>query len=380
MTSELTIFAARGRGYIGVCAEYFSQPELTCHPDWARHADIEFNGLAVMLFTLQFKHNAAYRRICEARGVTPVDVQRWTQIPCVPTAAFKELDLTCLAESDRKFVFHSSGTTAQSPSRHFHNAESLALYEVSLGTWLRENCGFSQANYDLVSLTPPVAQAAHSSLVFMFDWMRREVGGAVDSFFGRVGADGSWSLDGAAVLARLGQADRPVFLVGPAFSFVHLLDGMRERGITQPLPRGSMVLETGGYKGRSRSLPKEELHELISAQLGVLPEHIICEYGMSELSSQAYRRSGSWELGTGESECAFHFPPWARVRVISPETGREVGEGETGLVQVFDLANVFSVLAIQTEDLAVRRGNGFELLGRATEAEPRGCSLQMMET
>ena len=71
----------------------------------------------------------------------------------------------------------------------------------------------------------------------------------------------------------------------------------------------------------------------------------------------------------------FSFPPWARVQIISPETGREVGEGETGLIRVFDLANVFSVMAIQTEDLGVRRGDGFELIGRAQQAEPRGCSL-----
>ena len=72
----------------------------------------------------------------------------------------------------------------------------------------------------------------------------------------------------------------------------------------------------------------------------------------------------------------FHFPPWARVQIISPETGREVGEGETGLIRVLDLANVYSVMAIQTEDLGIRRGDGFTLAGRAVSAEPRGCSLQ----
>ena len=75
----------------------------------------------------------------------------------------------------------------------------------------------------------------------------------------------------------------------------------------------------------------------------------------------------------------FRFPPWARVQIISPETGREVAEGETGLIRVFDLANVFSVMAIQTEDLGVRRGDGFELIGRAELAEPRGCSLNAVK-
>jgi hypothetical protein len=92
---------------------------------------------------------------------------------------------------------------------------------------------------------------------------------------------------------------------------------------------------------------------------------------MSELSSQAYDTTPN-QLERGR---VFHFPPWARVQVISPETGREVVEGETGLLRIWDLANVWSVLAIQTEDMAVRRGHGFELVGRDVQAEPRGCSL-----
>ena len=133
-------------------------------------------------------------------------------------------------------------------------------------------------------------------------------------------------------------------------------------------------METGGYKNRSRTLPKAELHALITERLGVPATNIICEYGMSELSSQAY--DSEIQPPSPSSILAFStFPPWARVQIISPETGREVAEGETGLIRVFDLANVFSVMAIQTEDLGIRRGDGFELIGRAQLAEPRGCSL-----
>lgn len=92
---------------------------------------------------------------------------------------------------------------------------------------------------------------------------------------------------------------------------------------------------------------------------------------MSELSSQAYDTAVPAQAGRARR---FHFPPWARAVVVSPETGAEVGEGETGLLRIYDLANVWSALAVQTEDLGVRRGDGFELLGRAAEAEPRGCS------
>jgi hypothetical protein len=118
---------------------------------------------------------------------------------------------------------------------------------------------------------------------------------------------------------------------------------------------------------------------------------------MSELSSQAYDLGALASRRRVSSLCSeqdagvtpalpgpvtrhFHFPPWARVQIISPETGREVADGETGLIRVFDLANVFSVMAIQTEDLGIHHGRGFELIGRATLAEPRGCSLMAAET
>ena len=96
---------------------------------------------------------------------------------------------------------------------------------------------------------------------------------------------------------------------------------------------------------------------------------------MSELSSQAYDGSVQNLKFEVPSARAFRFPPWARVRIISPETGKQVGEGETGLIRIFDLANVYSVLAIQTEDLGIRRGAGFDLVGRSAAVEPRGCSL-----
>ena len=163
-------------------------------------------------------------------------------------------------------------------------------------------------------------------------------------------------------------------LLGTAFSFVHLLDYLAENNLRFELPNDSRVMETGGYKNRSRTMPKAELHALITEQLGVPRENIICEYGMSELSSQAY----DYEIHPPSSirySHIFRFPPWARVQVISPEHGREVAEGETGLIRIFDLANVFSVAALQTEDLGIRRGDGFELIGRAPQTEPRGCSL-----
>jgi len=350
MTSELSNFAARLRESIrsGFQGE-------------------DFDALALELFGLQFENNFAYRRICEARGRTPEAVEYWAQIPAVPTGAFKELKLTSLASGERTAVFHSSGTTEQKSSRHFHSAESLVLYEASLWKWFQLHFGNAG---ELVFLTPNQEAAPHSSLIHMFETVRRKVGAHEMAFAGKISSDGAWALDFAATIAALNgksksKTQNPKLIFGTAFSFVHLLDYLAQNNLRLQLPEGSRVMETGGYKNRSRSMPKTELHSLITKLLGVPRENIICEYGMSELSSQAYVTASG----------KFQFPPWSRVQIISSETGREVAEGETGLIRVFDLANVFSVAAIQTEDLGVRRGEGFELIGRAQLAEPRGCSL-----
>ena len=343
------------------------------------NADEEFNELALLLFALQFNCVEPYRRFCVARKVSPAGIADWSQIPAMPTSAFKELELTSLPVGQRTRVFHSSGTTEQKPSRHFHSAESLAIYEASLLPWFKQHLLPDANKFAFIILTPSPALAPYSSLVHMFEITRREFGSANSLFTGITANQGVWGLDFNATLGALRrstEASRPVALLGTAFSFVHLLDHLTENRIRFELPAGSRVMETGGYKGRSRVLSKAELHDLITRHLGVAPPHIVCEYGMSELGSQAYDRNAG-EIS--RSERILHFPPWARAQIVSPETGRETRDGETGLIRVFDLANVRSVMAIQTEDLGVRRGDGFEMIGRNALAEPRGCSLMSAE-
>jgi hypothetical protein len=362
MNQELSSFAARLR-------------ELIRNPQ-SEIGEAQFNLLALELFALQFKFNSAYRKICEARKLTPQIVEHWTQIPFVPTSAFKELEMTSLAPNQRTAVFHSSGTTGQKPGRHFHCAESLAVYEASLWKWF--GLHFGDAG-ELVFLTPDQKAAPRSSLVHMFEVVRQKFGLPESAFTGNVSADGSWAVDFAVALKKLQTAcdsGKPLVLLGTAFSFVHLLDHLVERDLRFQLPVGSRAMETGGYKNRSRVLPKAELHSLIRERLGIATDNIVCEYGMSELSSQAYDLEvKNSKLKIQNLERQFRFPPWARVQIISPEHGREVADGEMGLIRIFDLANVYSVAAIQTEDLGIRRGDGFELAGRAQLAEPRGCSL-----
>ncbi len=358
MTPTLQTFGARLRVFISRAAP------------GSEHA---FNSLALELFGLQFDANVPYRRFCAARRLSPATVEHWTRIPALPAAAFKDYEITCLDPAERTRVFHSSGTTQHRPARHFHSGESLAIYEASLRrwfeTWVLPAGGFGRA----LCLTPTPEQAPHSSLAYMFGAIHRALPPGSVAFAGQLAADGAWEVDPVAaeqILQAAVAAPTPLAVLGTAFAFVHWLDWLAERGVRHALPAGSHAMETGGYKGRSRRLPQAELHALITERLGVPTEAIVCEYGMSELSSQAYATAGAVP-----ERRTFHFPPWARAQVISPETGAPVGEGEAGWLRVLDLANVFSVAAIQTEDLAVRRGDGFELLGRAARAEPRGCSL-----
>jgi hypothetical protein len=192
-------------------------------------------------------------------------------------------------------------------------------------------------------------------------------------FLGQVNGQGEWMLDLPGALEALRTAagsGQPVLLLGTAFLYVALLDALKAGKERVKLPVGSCLFETGGYKGRTREVPKLELYAELAESFGLPPEAIVSEYGMSELSSQAY------DGVAGQAGArVFRFPPWARARVVSPETGCEVGEGECGLIRILDLANVYSVMAIQTEDLGVRRGEGVELLGRASGAGARGCSL-----
>jgi hypothetical protein len=228
-------------------------------------------------------------------------------------------------------------------------------------------------SFSLLALAPAHQLAPHSSLAHMFDTVRRNSGPKRTRFAAKLDAGGGWELEFHEALAFLEesiQQQQPVLILGTAFMFVHLLDGLAASGKRLFLPPGSRVMETGGYKGRSRTLAKQELHRLICHYLGLAQSHIVCEYGMAELSSQGYDRAAGDAQSTG-----FQFPPWARVRVVSPETGLEVENGERGLIQVYDLANVFSTMAVQTEDLGIRRGEGCELAGRAALTEARGCSL-----
>lgn len=369
MPHRLSALADRLRGF-------FTAVDTSC----PLTSDAEFADIALELFRLQFETCAAYRRLCQSEGVVPAEIRDWRRIPAVPTVAFQELDLTSIPPPEREFVFHSSGTTGQRPSRHFHHRESRSLYEASLGNWFASHLlgGIPSATGEnrprFVSLTPTPAAAPHSSLVHMISVVSERFGAGDSIFTGQRDPEGAWVVDFERVRAALeasGESGRPVLILGTAFNLVHLAEHLEHRPLARGPAPGSRIMETGGYKGRSRELRKDELHAALTRCLGIGADAIVSEYGMSELGSQAYDRG--WGARSGERR--FRFPPWVRVLAISPETGRPVADGEVGLLRVIDPANVWSVQAVQTGDLGRCFGGGFELIGRAKAVEPRGCSL-----
>ena len=323
---------------------------------------VSFEELALELYEAQRACNPSYDKLCRLRGVGAVS--DWRDIPAVPTAAFKEMEMTSIQESERTVVFFSSGTTQKDRSRHYHTEESLRVYEYSLWRWFRQRVWDVIADVHWMILTPRPGDALSSSLCHMFGTIAKKSETSVE-YFGGVDENGAWTLDLDGAIQSLKNRGEPVAVLGTAFQYVHLMDELARRGRKVRLPEGSWILETGGYKGRSREVAKDQLHKMISERLGVPDTMIFAEYGMSELSSQAYE----------EGDGIFRFPEWARARIISPATGREVAEGERGLIRVYDLANIWSVMAVQTEDFGIKVGDGFLLSGRAAQAEARGCSL-----
>lgn len=164
----------------------------------------------------------------------------------------------------------------------------------------------------------------------------------------------------------LRAADGPVALLGTAFAFVHLVDS----GLRVNLPAGSRVMETGGFKGKSREVARADLYRMIRGALG---QEVVCvnQYGMTEMSSNCYDQS----LLNGSHRKA--GPDWVAVRMLDPETLVEVPDGTPGVIAITDLANLYSCAFLLTQDIGVRYADGFEVLGRAPGSEARGCSIAM---
>ncbi len=326
--------------------------------------DARFEALALRLFRLQFEQGAAYRRLCAAFGSETGVVDSWKRIPAVPTGAFKEARLAAFPADATVRVFRTSGSTTE--TRGALHLDTLALYDASLLTTFRAYICPDVERIRFVVLAPAADAVPDSSLSYMFARAAREFGTTDSRFW--MGADG---LDLESLAAELAGSSDPILLAGTAFAFVHLLDFLELRGASLRLPAGTRVMETGGFKGRSRELTRDELHGAITSRLGVPRARIVNQYGMCELASQFYEAS----LRAGAATDVKSVPPWVRTRAVDPATLLDVPDGKPGVLVHYDLANTGSVLAVMTSDLGTIVEGGFRVHGRLRGAEARGCSL-----
>ncbi len=338
--------------------------------------DASFNELALGLFAYQYARNRPYRLYCDRRRATPETVSHWTDLPAVPIGAFKEEILTTEPIEHAEALFMSSGTTRpENRSRHYH--PTLAVYNASIRTNFAAHVVPDAAALPFLVLNPHPAALPNSSLAYYLGVMLDRYGAEGSDYF--VDDNG---LDHERLRARLREAissGQPVCLLGTTFAFVHFLDRLAEDNLRFALPPGSRVFDTGGVKGRSREISREELGQAIAERLGIPCDWQVNMYGLTELSTQFIDLNiRQTVLGLGGRRRK-SVPPWARTRVLDPETLVEVPPGTVGVLCHTDLANRGSVCTILTEDLGVAIDDGFEILGRVKGSQARGCSIAMDE-
>lgn len=319
--------------------------------------DPAFDELACALARHQADASPAIARLWARRGIAAADAVTADQIPAVPTAAYKRLRVAVHPRALDRARFLTSGTTVGDRGEHaFRTTETYDLSALLHGTQ-RLHLGGDGA---VVVLVPPSRESSLSHMCSLF------AGPSVR--YGLVGG----RIDLAAIRSAVDEARGPVLVLATSFSLVFLLDALA--GNRLPLPPGSRVMQTGGYKGKSREVDPPRLREELAAALRLRETDIVSEYGMTELSSQAYE--GTLD---GGAPWVLVAPPWMRVVPVDPATLEPVPEGDAGILRVVDLANVDSAVAVQTEDLGRLVPGGFELLGRLPGAAPRGCSLAVEE-
>lgn len=315
-----------------------------------------FTALALDIFHFQYQNNSVYRSFCDALGIVPSSVGNIAQIPFLPIRFFKSHDV-CSTQFSAEKVFESSGTTGSVNSRHL--VRDLRIYEHSFQQGFNLFYGKPE-DYVIIGLLPSYLERNNSSLVYMVDGLIRSGNHEASGFY----------LDNFAALAThlrmLEQSGQKVLLIGVTFA---LLDFAAQF----PMPLSStIIMETGGMKGRRRELTREEVHETLKQAFGVPGIH--SEYGMTELLSQGY------SFGAGRFFC----PPWMKILIRKEDDPLEVvanatpGRAVTGLINVIDLANIYSCSFIATDDIGTLHQDGsFEVLGRMDHADARGCSLML---
>ena len=304
----------------------------------------EFECEALALFRYQAEHCAPYAEYVRLLGVEPSGVHRIEDIPMLPIEIFKSHKVYC-GEREAEMVFTSSATTGMTQSRHY--VEDLALYERAFTEAFRHFYG-DEKECSIYALLPSYLEREGSSLVYMAEKLIASCGGG-----------GFYLHDYEKLLYDMSHDHNPKILLGVTYALLDLAENFA------PKLDHTVVMETGGMKGRRKELPKSELHKILCSAFGV--DRIHSEYGMAELMSQAY------SFGDG----VFHTPKWMKVLVRDVNNPfARLKAGKRGGLDIIDLANRSSCAFIATEDMGVRYDDGsFRIEGRIQQSDIRGCNL-----
>lgn len=308
-----------------------------------------FEKNALDLFKFQAKHNSIYNQFLHNLRINAEDINNLENIPFLPIEFFKT-QIVKTGEWEPETIFESSGTTGQIRSKHY--IEDLDFYKRISKWYFEDNYG-DLCDYTILALLPSYIERENSSLVAMVT----EFINVSHSEFSGFYLDNIQELSGH--LVKLSGKSRSVILMGVSFALLDLAESFQHK------LSNTIIMETGGMKGRREELTREVLHERIKRAFNV--EKVHSEYGMTELLSQAYAN----EKGL------FKSPPWTRImiREINDPFNLKV-HGHTGGINIIDLANIHSCAFIETQDIGRKNMDGtFEVLGRFDNSDVRGCNL-----
>ncbi|MCY0900359.1 MAG: hypothetical protein OWU33_15790 [Firmicutes bacterium] len=337
--------------------------------------DDAFNRLALMIFSYQFSRNAPFQAFCRRRHRTPATVRAWHEIPPVPVQAFKHPGFWCEPPEVCETYFQTSGTTE--PTRHGrHYHPNLVVWERSMTTQFRRWVLPERDRMRVLVLNPTDAALSHSSLAHYMTVALEQFGDDQSESVWHQGTLAWESLE--SHLVRTLKEGVPVLLMGTTFAYVHAFDRWADHRQRFPLAPGSVILDTGGTKGQSRDISRQEFETAIEDRFGLTPAYWINMFGMTELSSQFYSVPA---IRPADPETLLNYvsPPWVRTLVLDPVSLTPVPVGQEGVLAHYDLANRNAAVGILTEDWGVKTESGFQFLGRRRGAEMRGCSLAIDE-
>ena len=314
--------------------------------------DADFKDLALKVFKYQFENNKVYRSFCDLIYKHPSDVKHIEDIPFLPIQFFKTHRVLS-SKNPIQTTFTSSGTTGNEASKHL--VTDLAVYENSFTKAFQYFYGNAE-DYTILALLPSYLEREGSSLIYMVEHLIKL------SKFNESGFYLNNTIELKHTLESLELQGRKTLLIGVSFALLDLVERFQFN------LKSTIVMETGGMKGRRKELVRSELHEQLQKGFGV--KHIHSEYGMTELLSQAYSK------GNG----IFSAPKWMRVLARDTDDALTVlPSGKTGGINVIDLANINSCSFIATQDLGKVHNNGrFEVIGRFDNSDIRGCNLMVI--